>query len=230
MENMRLIMNKKAGSRSLPMEEGLIFAQIEESENFFLRQDVIIMFLPSIKSSGRSKWNATSRLCKCVSGTTFAGYTSATDVLSAIVKPILNVVDQLTTGPVEYILTLLPTLYARSLIGNRFPLMYANMAGGFTKGRYIDQQIPFRSIRFGVFNGKNMGIAALEGRILLLKRNYLSLRGEYMVDTGSFKDFDHVFGGVVSYGLNTIAGPVSASIGWSSLAGVTAYLSLGYDF
>ena len=126
--------------------------------------------------------------------------------------------------------TLLPTLYARSLIGNRFPLMYANMAGGFTEGRYIDQQIPFHSIRFGVFNGKNTGIAALEGRILLLKRNYLSLRGEYMVDTGDFKNFEHVFGGVVSYGLNTIAGPVSASIGWSSLTGVTTYLSLGYDF
>ena len=41
---------------------------------------------------------------------TVKNYTNATAVLNAIVKPVLSIVEQLENGPVEYILTLLPTL------------------------------------------------------------------------------------------------------------------------
>ena len=124
-----------------------------------------------------------------------------------------------------------PHLYGRFIIADDIPLLYANVAGGFTPGRYIDQQVPIESIRYAVFRGKNMGVAAVDLRLETFRQHYATLRGEMVFD--SRKTLSHYNGGygfVGSYALNTILGPISGNIGWFNDIGFSYYLSIGFDF
>ena len=133
--------------------------------------------------------------------------------------------------------SLIPTLYARALLGKDKPFPYMNIIGGRMAGRYLDQQIPFMGVTNAVVMSPILAVAGLDARYELAKNNYLTATLNVGNSNNSFADFlniseDSYFMGVgLEYAYNTIAGPLRADIHWSSITkDLGFYISFGYDF
>ena len=130
--------------------------------------------------------------------------------------------------------SLIPSLYARVLLGENIPIAYSNVMGGEMNGRYVDQQISFIGVNNAAFMRNCLGVARLDARFKLLKNNYLTGIFNYARDFNSFAtigDGMNVYGAGIEYAYNSIAGPLRANIHWSSMTRkVGFYISLGFDF
>lgn len=132
--------------------------------------------------------------------------------------------------------TLLPSLYYRSFIGNVKYAPYINYAGGSEYGRYISQQIPFVGINYADAFESNIIVGRLDLRGRLGKNHYLYGIVNYMRNAESldlmFNEHGYGFWGTgIKYAYHTPLGPVSANCHWSDYnQKVGFYLSMGYYF
>ena len=130
--------------------------------------------------------------------------------------------------------TLIPSLWHRSLLGKQVPMIYMNVMGGSLRGRYMDQQIPFAGFSFAHPFYKRLSVASLEGRYNLSGPNYLTLSPVFAFsgDTvgASFAN-GPTWGLQLGYLRATSVGPLEFSVRWSNYTGTPqVYAALGYSF
>ena len=132
----------------------------------------------------------------------------------------------------------IPSVNVRYLIGDEVPVPFTNTIGGSMAGRYLDQQIPFIGINNAAAMQKILGVARADWRVKLLKNNYLTAIANYALscdEISAFKNWNEDVAGYLGCGLqytyNSIVGPLSLNVHWSSYTHkVGLYLSLGFDF
>lgn len=132
----------------------------------------------------------------------------------------------------------IPSVNIRYLLGDEVPVPFTNTIGGSMAGRYLDQQIPFIGINNAAAMQKILGVARADWRVKLLKNNYLTAIANYALscdEISAFKNWDKDVAGYLGCGLqytyNSIVGPLSLNVHWSSYThNVGLYLSLGFDF
>ena len=123
---------------------------------------------------------------------------------------------------------------ARMVFSSMAPLVYSNFIGGEMAGRYLDQQIPFVGVTGAVMCPDKVVVGGVEARYRLGKNHYLSVMGDTGIGFNEFAKMDDarlLAGMGAGYAYNSIAGPLKAQIGWSSVTKkVSFYISLGYNF
>ena len=132
----------------------------------------------------------------------------------------------------------IPSVNIRYLLGDEVPVPFTNTIGGSMAGRYLDQQIPFIGINNAAAMQKILGVARADWRVKLLKNNYLTAIANYALscdEISAFKNWDEDVAGYLGCGLqytyNSIVGPLSLNVHWSSYThNVGLYMSLGFDF
>ena len=132
----------------------------------------------------------------------------------------------------------IPSVNVRYLIGDEVPVPFTNTIGGSMAGRYLDQQIPFIGINNAAAMQKILGVARADWRVKLLKNNYLTAIANYALscdEISAFKNWNEDVAGYLGCGLqytyNSIVGPLSLNVHWSSYThNVGLYMSLGFDF
>lgn len=132
----------------------------------------------------------------------------------------------------------IPSVNIRYLLGDEVPVPFTNTIGGSMAGRYLDQQIPFIGINNAAAMQKILGVARVDWRVKLLKNNYLTAIANYALscdEISAFKNWNEDVAGYLGCGLqytyNSIVGPLSLNVHWSSYThNVGLYLSLGFDF
>lgn len=132
----------------------------------------------------------------------------------------------------------IPSVNIRYLLGDEVPVPFTNTIGGSMAGRYLDQQIPFIGINNAAAMQKILGVARADWRVKLLKNNYLTAIANYALscdEISAFKNWNEDVAGYLGCGLqytyNSIVGPLSLNVHWSSYThDVGLYLSLGFDF
>lgn len=136
--------------------------------------------------------------------------------------------------PVTRRFSILPGVYGRFLIGKEIPYSKLNAMGGDVPGRFLSQQLPF----VGINNVELMKNALLIGSMKFRQRighaHYLTLTGNYALSAGKLQDLleqDTRFGCGVGYGLNSIFGPLEASLNYANRSNkVSVYVNLGFKF
>ena len=130
--------------------------------------------------------------------------------------------------------TLIPSLWHRSLLGKQVPMIYMNVMGGSLRGRYMDQQIPFAGFSFAHPFSKELSVASLEGRYNISGPNYITLSPVFALsgDTiGASLANNPVWGLQLGYMRATSVGPLEFSVRWSNYTGTPqVYAALGYSF
>ena len=106
--------------------------------------------------------------------------------------------------------------------------------GGSLPGRYVDQQIPFVGIT-NLYATKNiLTVYRTDFRFRLAKNHYLTGIVNYARDCDLFREYlDEMgaFGVAAEYSYDTIFGPLSFNVHWSTLSNKLGfYLSAGYNF
>ncbi|MDR0544000.1 MAG: patatin-like phospholipase family protein [Odoribacteraceae bacterium] len=128
---------------------------------------------------------------------------------------------------------LLPSLRGRVLIGNTFFPALVNCIGGAEPGRYLPQQIPFVGARLEPVD-LSVIVARLQLRYRLGEKHYLSLVANGLLQDDNFFDLpggDALLGGSIGYSYDSIIGPLSVEIDYSSWSRKPgAYVNIGYYF
>lgn len=136
--------------------------------------------------------------------------------------------------PVTRRFSILPGIYGRFLIGKDIPYSKLNAMGGDVPGRFLAQQLPF----VGINNVELMKNALLIGSMKFRQRmgnsHYLTLTGNYALSASKIQyllDQDTRFGCGIGYGLNSIFGPLEASLNYANRSNkVSVYVNLGFKF
>ena len=130
--------------------------------------------------------------------------------------------------------TLQPMLYGRLLFGSVTPPVFGNIVGGDWFGHYVEQQMPFAGIGNIEYVDHHFVAAQLQAQQRMGNNHYALLRVVGAQQSDSLKDlFDHktLFGCQASYYLNTMFGPVGASIGYSNRTKKPyIFVNLGFEF
>ena len=118
---------------------------------------------------------------------------------------------------------------------NELPLSYKFFVGGQSHMKYFDNIISFEGLRFTQLYGDNIAI----GKILWQYNFYgnfyaiASFNGGYITDDYSrwFSDDSFVFGGGLTLGMNTVAGPIEVSLmGSNRCSDMIGFFNIGYWF
>ncbi len=131
--------------------------------------------------------------------------------------------------------TILPSLYGRTLMGDRMILQYQNCMGGEIPGRYLAQQMPFIGIRHIQFFDDSIMAGKLDLRMRLWKNQYITLGGNIVTQNNDFINMftqgRWIWGVGLKYSFNTPVGPISLQVDKSSdSSGVGCYFSFGKFF
>ncbi len=142
--------------------------------------------------------------------------------------------DAKVVAPIGGKVAFIPSFNCRFLLGEDIPVAYFNAIGGSLAGRYVDQQMPFLGIT-NLSSMKNLlTIYRADLRIKVVRNHYITGTFNYARDCDNFRNYfigRGYFGAAIEYSFDTIFGPLSANVHWSSItnkAGV--YLSAGYNF
>ena len=143
-------------------------------------------------------------------------------------------VDAKVVLPIGDVFAFLPSFNFRFLLGDNIPVAYFNAMGGSLPGRYVDQQIPFVGIT-NLYATKNiLTVYRTDFRFRLAKNHYLTGIVNYARDCDLFREYlDEMgaFGVATEYSYDTIVGPLSFNVHWSTLSNKLGfYLSAGYNF
>lgn len=128
----------------------------------------------------------------------------------------------------------IPSFNCRFLFGPDVPLAYMNCMGGSMAGRYMPQQIPFTGITNITSMRNILTMVRADFRFNVARNHYLTGIVNYARDSDSFRTYTSgpgIFGAGLEYSYDSIFGPLSADVHWSSLTHrVGFYISLGYNF
>lgn len=135
-------------------------------------------------------------------------------------------------------LSLIPSLFARHVIADgetAVPLSYANMIGGYTRGRYFDTQMPLECVsHLEVYQlHKILNGASLTFREQFIKNHYLYLTGNFAVLGRNYNHLPFevmVYGGAIRYAYDSILGPISLSLAYSNTSKFGFYIHVGFMF
>lgn len=130
--------------------------------------------------------------------------------------------------------SMLPGIYGRFLIGRDIPYAKMNVMGGDVPGRYISQQLPFVGIRNAELQDNALLIGSLKLRQRMGNIHYLTLAANYALSAHKWKGLleeDTQFGIGVGYGIDSMFGPLEASLGYTNRTKKgSLYLNLGFKF
>lgn len=131
--------------------------------------------------------------------------------------------------------TVIPSLYGRTLIGMRPTYPYFNALGGILPKRYTPHQMPFVGIQHIEIFDNSVMVGALEARVKITGHHYISAIGNVLLQND---DFRYMFNGensLVGFGLkytyNTSLGPINVLASGTNrnpLGGI--YFSFGKNF
>ena len=113
-------------------------------------------------------------------------------------------------------------------------MVFANVVGGSLPGRYFEQQLPFVGLLRTTFLDRRLTLARGDFRFNVYGNHYVTGIFNYLYSNSSFeyiKQGKGIFGAGLEYSYDSIVGPISANVHWSSLTNsVGVYCSLGYNF
>ncbi|MBR4897308.1 MAG: patatin-like phospholipase family protein [Prevotella sp.] len=137
--------------------------------------------------------------------------------------------------PVSRKITIQPTLFARLLFyDGETPFMLNNMMGGEWQGHYMPQQMPFAGVGYVELSWEKLVAAQLLAQYKPSSNSIFQFRVAVGQDAPVFKDLlrhKTMLGASASYYLNTMFGPLGASIGYSNLTKKFYYfINLGFVF
>lgn len=142
--------------------------------------------------------------------------------------------DAKVVVPIGRRFAFIPSFNARFLIGENVPVAYFNAVGGTLESRYVDQQIPFIGINKLAAMKNILTVFRADFRVKIARNHYVKAIANYARDCDSFMSYGvgpgH-FGAGLEYSYDTILGPLSANVHWSSFTGKAGfYISAGYSF
>ena len=131
----------------------------------------------------------------------------------------------------------LPSLYAgyNSINPDLMNPMYVVSVGGTRAGRYLDYQMPF----FGFATGyrpcsQAAAVAELDLRYRFRPKDFISLKGATFQDASNlthfFADYPSAWAVGLEYGRMSVLGPIKLGVSWCDVTGLSASMSLGFDF
>ena len=127
-----------------------------------------------------------------------------------------------------------PSIRARVLLGDEFPLLYRNYFGGAFAARYLDQQMPFAGIGNMALCGNYLGIVRTDLRYRFAGEHYITSAANLSYDFAQPDDIAHgdiTYGFNLGYAYDSFVGPLKADLMWNSRTrSLGFYLSLGYEF
>ena len=130
--------------------------------------------------------------------------------------------------------TLQPMFYGRLLFGSVIPPVFGNTIGGEWFGHYVEQQMPFAGIGNMEYVDHHFVAAQLQAQQRMGTNNYVLLRVAGAQQTDRLKElFEHktLLGVQIAYYLNTMFGPVGATLGYSNhVKKPYFFLNLGFEF
>lgn len=142
--------------------------------------------------------------------------------------------DAQVVVPIGRRFAFIPSVNARFLFGENVPVAYFNAVGGTLAGRYVDQQIPFIGINKLAAMKNILTVFRADFRVKIVRNHYVKAIANYARDCDSFMSYGvgpgH-FGAGLEYSYDTILGPLSLNVHWSSFTHKAGfYLSAGYSF
>ncbi len=130
--------------------------------------------------------------------------------------------------------TLQPMFYGRLLLGSIVPTGFENTIGGEWFGHYVEQQMPFAGIGNLEHINRQFIAAQLQAQQRMGGKHYLLLRIAGAQQSRYLKEIlDHqtILGAQLAYYLDTMFGPLGASIGYSNYTQKPyLYVNLGFVF
>ena len=130
--------------------------------------------------------------------------------------------------------TLQPMLYGRLLFGANVPAVFGNTIGGEWFSHYVEQQMPFAGVGNIEYVDHQFVAAQLQAQQRIGTNNYVLLRvagAQEAAKLGELLDHKTLLGGQVAYYLNTMFGPVGATLGYSNRTKKPyVYVNLGFEF
>ena len=136
-------------------------------------------------------------------------------------------------------LSVLPSLNLRFVVSDEATLennlFIANFAGGAIAGRYLDQQMPFAGFHRCTLLEDFAYDAQLDIRANIFKNAFVSLKGGIIQSASEITELfgdssSSIYGGALEFAYASFLGPIKFDLQYSTLNGIGAYVSLGYDF
>lgn len=159
---------------------------------------------------------------------TFAGFPSDFNHFNTIQA------DAKVVVPIGERIAFIPAFNARFLLGDHIPVPYFNAVGGSLSGRYLDQQIQFYGINKLAAMKNILTVYRADFRVKIARNHYASAIANYARDSNVFKEYANGPGHcglALEYSYDTIVGPLSVNINWSSITRKPGfYISAGFDF
>lgn len=129
---------------------------------------------------------------------------------------------------------LIPSVNARVLFGENVPVAYFNAIGGSLAGRYLDQQIPFIGINKLAAMKNVLTVFRADLRVKIARNHYVKAIANYARESDSFMNYGAAsghFGAGLEYSYDTILGPLTTNIHWSSITKRAGfYIGAGFSF
>lgn len=136
--------------------------------------------------------------------------------------------------PVTRRFSILPSLAGRFLIGRHIPYSKQNTMGGDIIERYLPYQLPFMGTSNVELMDNTLIISGMKFRQRMGSIHYLTFGINYALSShkldGLFDEMN-MFGCGVSYGMDTIFGPLEATLNYTNHSDkFSFYINLGYKF
>lgn len=130
--------------------------------------------------------------------------------------------------------TVLPAVYGRIIWKENPPYSLYNCVGGMSFGRYAEQQLPFMGVSYMEMTLSNTVIGSIKLRQRMGSSQYITLTNNIAFTSKRLKDIfrdDHFYGCGLTYGYNSIIGPLEGSVYWSDRTDKVGFLiNFGYEF
>lgn len=133
------------------------------------------------------------------------------------------------------LVTLVPSLYGRTLVGLEPTYPYYNCIGGILPSRYMPQQMTFVGIQHIELCDNSMMVGALEARLTIAKNHYISPVANVLIQDDDFRRMFRCENPLVGFGLKytyqTSLGPLTvlaSGTNHTPLGGF--YVSFGKNF
>ncbi len=106
-----------------------------------------------------------------------------------------------------------------------------NHVGGFLRGRYYDNQIPFMGITSCIDVERFVAVADVELRYNVAGNHYVSAKAATCQDwDDEINIWNERWALGIQYGFKSIVGPIIANFNWSDRHRLAFYLGVGFDF